>query len=201
MQGKKVAEHQPVTLAAMEGRFIGGSHAPLAVIGQPNVAAGKLDNPIVLPSVLSWIAYGNFSANVKGLNDFPQRDWPMNIEFLYYSFHVMVGLGTIFIAIMSLSALLLWRGWLFTARPVLWVLALAVPFPFIANTAGWMTAEFGRQPWLVYGLMRTAEGASPTVHSGTTLFTTLGFAGLYFLLGVLFLALVAKDVARGPVAH
>jgi cytochrome d ubiquinol oxidase subunit I len=75
---------------------------------------------------------------------------------------------------------------------------LAFPFPFIANTAGWMTAEFGRQPWLVYGLMRTAEGASPTVHSGAALFTTLGFAGLYFVLGVLFLWLVAREVEAGP---
>jgi cytochrome d ubiquinol oxidase subunit I len=81
---------------------------------------------------------------------------------------------------------------------MLWILALAFPLPFIANTAGWMTAELGRQPWLVYGLMRTAEGGSPTVHAGATVFTTLGFAGLYFVLGVLFLALVAKEVGHGP---
>jgi cytochrome d ubiquinol oxidase subunit I len=81
---------------------------------------------------------------------------------------------------------------------MLWVLALAFPFPFIANTAGWFTAELGRQPWLVYGLLRTADGGSPTVHPGATLFTTLGFAGLYFVLGVLFLALVAREVEHGP---
>jgi cytochrome d ubiquinol oxidase subunit I len=81
---------------------------------------------------------------------------------------------------------------------MLWILALTFPFPFIANTAGWMTAELGRQPWLVYGLMRTADGGSPTVHAGATLFTTLGFAGLYFVLGVLFLALVAKEIGHGP---
>ena len=83
-------------------------------------------------------------------------------------------------------------------RPLLWALALAFPFPYIANTAGWMTAELGRQPWLVYGLMRTAEGGSPTVHGGTTLFTTLGFAGLYLVLGVLFLFLVAREIGHGP---
>lgn len=198
MQGRMVAAHQPVTLAAMEGRFESGTHAPLAMIGQPNVAERKLDNPIMLPSLLSWIAYGDFSADVRGLTAFPESDWPTNIEFLYYSFHVMVGLGTIFIGLMSLGVLLLRRGRLWTTRWMLWILMMALPFPFIANTAGWMTAEFGRQPWLVYGLMRTVEGVSPTVHSGTTLFTTLGFAGLYFVLGALFLLLVMKEIARGP---
>ena len=197
-QGRLVAEHQPITLAAMEGRFESGPRAPLALIGQPNVAARKLDNPIQLPAVLSWIAYGDFSANVRGLAEFPEGDWPTNIELLYYSFHIMVGLGTLFIAVMAGAALLLWRGRLARARFMLWILALAFPFPFIANTAGWMTTELGRQPWLVYGLMRTAEGGSPTVHAGATLFTTLGFAGLYFVLGVLFLALVARDIGHGP---
>jgi cytochrome d ubiquinol oxidase subunit I len=196
-----VAAHQPVTLAAMEGRFESGVHAPLAMIGQPNVAERKLDNPIYLPGILSWIAYGDFSANVRGLTEFPESDWPGNVELLYYAFHIMVGLGTIFIAIMASSTLLLWRERLHAARWMLWILCLAFPFPFIANTAGWMTAEFGRQPWLVYGLMRTSEGGSPTVHAGSVLFTTLGFAGLYFVLGVLFLALVMKEIVHGPRPH
>jgi cytochrome d ubiquinol oxidase subunit I len=199
-QGRMVAAHQPVTLAAMEGRFESGPHAPLAVIGQPNVPERKLDNPIKLPSVLSWIAYGSFSADVRGLSEYPEEDWPDNIELLYYSFHIMVGLGTLFIAAMGLAALLLWRKRLAASRTMLWVLMLAFPFPFIANTAGWMTAELGRQPWLVYGLMRTSEGGSPTVHSGATLFTTLGFAGLYFVLGVLYLALIYREVGHGPAA-
>lgn len=198
VQGRLVADHQPVTLAAMEGRFESGPRAPLAVIGQPNVAERKLDNPIHLPAVLSWIAYGDFSANVRGLSEFPEEDWPTNIELLYYSFHVMVGLGTLFIALMALSALQLVRGRLERTRTLLWALALAFPFPYIANTAGWMTAELGRQPWLVHGLMRTAEGGSPTVHGGTTLFTTLGFAGLYLVLGVLFLFLLAREIGHGP---
>jgi cytochrome d ubiquinol oxidase subunit I len=197
-QGRLVADHQPVTLAAMEGRFESGPRAPLAMIGQPNVAERRLDNPIRLPAVLSWIAYGDFSAHVRGLDAFPESEWPTNIEFLYYSFHIMVGLGTLFIPVMALAALLAWRGRLASTRWMLWILALAFPFPFIANTAGWLTAEFGRQPWLVYGLMRTAEGGSSTVHAGTTLFTTLGFAGLYFVLGVLFLGLVSREIGHGP---
>ena len=200
LQGRQVAANQPVTLAAMEGRFEGGPRAPLAMIGQPNVPERKLDNPIQLPAVLSWIAYGDFSANVRGLNEFPEHDWPDNIELLYYAFHIMVGLGTLFIGVMGLAALQLVRGRLQSSRWLLRILALAFPFPFIANTAGWMTAELGRQPWLVYGLMRTAEGSSPTVHSGATLFTLLGFAGLYFVLGVLFLALVSKEIVHGPPA-
>ena len=196
-QGRMVAAYQPVTLAAMEGRFESGPYAPMAMIGQPNVAARKLDNPIALPWVLSWIAYGDFAADVRGLDAFPPSEWPGNIEFLYYSFHIMVGLGTLLMAVMAVAALLLWRGRLDVTRPVLWVLVLAVPFPFIANIAGWLTAEFGRQPWLVYGLMRTADGASPTVHEGTTLFTTLGFAGLYAMLGIVFLSLIGRELTRG----
>ena len=197
-QGRMVAEHQPVTLAAMEGHFQSGPQAPLAVIGQPNVAERKLDNPLELPAVLSYIAYGDFSANVRGLEDFPESEWPTNIELLYFSFHIMVGLGTIFIGLMGLSVLWLWRGWLGTSRWLLWILALSFPFPFIANTAGWLSAELGRQPWLIHGVMLTADGGSPTVHGGSTLFTTLGFAGLYLVLGVLFLMLVAREVAHGP---
>ncbi|MBI5434427.1 MAG: cytochrome ubiquinol oxidase subunit I [Planctomycetes bacterium] len=196
--GRMVAEHQPIALAAMEGHFESGPRAPLAVIGQPNVAERKLDNPIHLPAVLSYIAYGDFSANVRGLEDFPESEWPTNVELLYYSFHVMVGLGTVFIGWMGLAALWLWRGRLATSRWLLWSLALAFPFPFIANTAGWLSAELGRQPWLIHGVLRTADGASPTVHGGSTLFTTLGFAGLYLVLGVLFLMVVAREVSHGP---
>ena len=78
------------------------------------------------------------------------------------------------------------------------MLVLAFPFPFIANTAGWLTAEFGRQPWLVYGLLRTADGGSPTVHGGATAFTLLGFAGLYLVLGLLFVLLVVREIGHGP---
>ena len=182
----------------MEGRFQSGPEAPLAIIGQPNVPERKLDNPIEVPAMLSWIAYGNFSADVRGLVDFPEGDWPTSVELLYYAFHIMVGLGTIFIVIMLLAAFMLWRKKLFSARWLLWPLVLAFPFPFIANIMGWLTAELGRQPWLVYGLMLTSEGGSPTVHAGTTLFTFLGFVGLYFVLGVFYLSLVMREIRHGP---
>ncbi len=201
MQAKLVARHQPAALAAMEGRFEGGPRAPLNMIGQPNVRERRLDNPVAIPGVLSILAFGHLSSDVRGLNEFPEKDWPDNIELLYYAFHIMAGLGTILIAIMLAAGALLWTGRLEKSRAMLWVLMLSFPFPYIAVVAGWMTAELGRQPWLVYGLFRTAQGSSPTVHSGTALFTLIGFCGLYLVLGVLFLFLIAREIARGPIPH
>src|SRR3954447_6141623 len=197
-QAKLVGNHQPATLAAMEGRFEGGSMAGVALIGQPNVAARRLDNPIEVPGALSFLAYGHFGSYVHGLDDFPEDLWPDNIELLYYSFHLMITLGTIFIMLMAYAGIQNLRGRLETRRGLLWVLMLAFPFPYIANTLGWMTAELGRQPWLVYGLFRTSDGYSKSVSSGNTLFTLIGLTGLYFVLGLVFLFLVGRELAHGP---
>ncbi len=200
-QAKLVAKYQPVSLAAMEGRFQSGPYAAITLIGQPNVPERRIDNPVHVPGVLSFLAFGTFHSNVPGLDQFPENDWPDNIELLYYTFHIMAGLGTIFIALMLVAGALQLRGRLATNRPVLWVLMLAFPFPYIANTAGWLTAELGRQPWLIYGLMRTEDGSSPLVNSGTALFTLIGFNGLYLVLGFLYLFLVLREVAHGPRPH
>jgi len=157
-QAKMVGNHQPVTLAAMEGKFVGGRMAGIAVIGQPNIAARRLDNPIEVPGALSFLAYGTFQSYVHGLEEYPEDAWPDNIELLYYSFHLMITLGTIFIILMAYAGFMNWRGRLESSPWLLWVLMLAFPFPYIANTLGWMTAELGRQPWLVYGLFRTRDG-------------------------------------------
>src|ERR1700739_2966828 len=106
IQGKMVAEHQPVTLDALEGLFVSQEGAPLAILGQPDVEKRKLDNPLEVPSMLSFLTYRKWTAHVRGLVSFPQTDWADSIELLYYSYHVMVGLGTAFIAIMGLAALL-----------------------------------------------------------------------------------------------
>ena len=198
MQGKMIAYNQPTTLAAMEGLFTTQEGAPLAILGQPDVERRKLDNPLEVPKMLSFLTYQHWGAQVKGLDSFPQDQWPDNIELLYYSYHVMVGLGTIFIAVMLLSVFLLWRKKLFESRWMLWVLMLSFPLPYIANTAGWMTAELGRQPWLIYGLMRTAHGFSPKVVAGNVWFTLIGFMGLYILLSVLWLFLVYREIEIGP---
>ena len=198
MQGKMIANNQPVTLAAMEGLFETESGAPIVVLGQPDVQNRKLDNPLLLPNMLSFLTYKKWSANVRGLEAFPEDQWPDTIALLYYSYHVMVGLGTIFIAVMLLAALALWRGKLYNSRLMLWLLMLCVPLPYIANTAGWMTAELGRQPWLIYGLMRTAHGISPKVNAGNAWFTLIGFMGLYTVLGILWLFLVYREIELGP---
>ncbi len=195
---KLVAEHQPVTFAAMEGHFYTEESVELTMIGQPNMKEKRLDNKISVPGVLSFLTYNRWDAEIKGLTEFDESLWPTNVPALYYAYHIMVGLGTIFIGLMGLSALLLWRKKLEKSKLILWALMLAIPFPYIANTAGWYTSEMGRQPWLVYGLLRTQEGISQVVSSGNALFTLLGFIGLYIMLGLLFLLLVGKIINQGP---
>jgi len=197
-QAKVVGHHQPVTLAAMEGKFVGGPRAGVALIGQPNVEARRLDNPIEVPGALSFLAYGTFQSYVHGLEEYPESAWPDNIELLYYSFHLMITLGTVFILVMAYARFQNWRGRLESSSWLLWVLMLAFPLPYIANTVGWMTAELGRQPWLIYGLFHTRDGYSKVVNSGDTIFTLIGFVGLYFVLGLLFLYLVARKIGHGP---
>jgi cytochrome bd ubiquinol oxidase subunit I len=199
LHGKLVAAHQPVATAAMEALFKSEAGAPIVLMGQPDMENERIDNPLIANKVLSFLIYGTATAQVKGLNAFPKSDWPTNIPLLYYAYHVMAGLGTIFAAVMALSAILLWRRRLYRARWMLWIVMLCVPLPYIANTAGWMTAELGRQPWLVYGLMRTAEGYSKYVTAGNGLFTLLGFMGLYMFLGICFLFLISQVIIQGPV--
>ena len=201
LQAGLVLKHQPVTFAAMEGHFHTEDGAGLVLIGQPNMAEMLLDNPIVLPNVLSFLTHQRWDARVVGLSDYNRDLWPDNVELLYYAYHVMAGLGTFFIAIMTLSAFFLWRRTLHEQRWLLWVLMLALPFPFIANTAGWMTAELGRQPWLIYGLMRTADGHSTNVSGGNALFTLIGFMGLYVMLSALYFFLTTRIIAHGPEAE
>jgi len=201
LEGQQVTEQQPVKLAAMEGLFQTQRGADIVILGQPDMARQQLDNPLVVPRVLSFLTYRQWTAEVKGLRAFPRNQWPDSVPLLYYSYHIMVGLGTFFIGIMGLAVLLLWRRRLFDTRWALWLLMLATPFPLVANTAGWMTTELGRQPWLVWGLLRTVHGGSPTIGAGTVLFTVIGFAGMYLILGLLYVLLVVRAAARGPEAE
>jgi cytochrome bd ubiquinol oxidase subunit I len=196
---KNVVKFQPITFAAMEGIFDtekGGSE--IILVGQPDMELLKLDNKIAVPNVLSFLTYQNFTTEIKGLKEFDVSKWPKNIPGLYYSYHIMVGLGTILIGLMTLAAFLLWRNYLEKSKWILWAIMFASPFPYIANLAGWYTAEMGRQPWLVYNLLATDHGASPNVSAGNTLFTLLGFVGMYVLLGLLFLLLLGRIVYKGP---
>jgi cytochrome d ubiquinol oxidase subunit I len=192
-----VTAYQPIKLAAMEGLFKSRHGAPLAIIGMPDVAGRTLIDPVFAPDLLSFLAYGNFRANVAGLTSYATALWPP-VELTYYAYHVMVGLGTIFIAVAAGAAFLLWRRRLFATPLALWALLLIMPFPYIASEAGWVVAEVGRQPWIVYGLMKTQTAASPNVVTGETIFTLIGFVGMYFLLGVLFLFLTLREIGIGP---
>ncbi|MFK8007147.1 MAG: cytochrome ubiquinol oxidase subunit I [Saprospiraceae bacterium] len=196
---KNVAKYQPAAFAAMEGIFeTEHAGAEIVLIGQPNMVEKKLDNKIAVPNILSFLTYQDWNKQILGMDKFTKDELPDNIPALYYSYHIMVGLGTIFIGVMSLSAFFLWREKLYQFKPLLWSIMFLAPFAYVANITGWYVAELGRQPFLVYGLLKTSEGISPTVSSGNTLFTLLGFIGLYFLLGVLFLILVGKTIYQGP---
>ncbi|HVY25034.1 MAG TPA: cytochrome ubiquinol oxidase subunit I [Polyangiaceae bacterium] len=199
-QAKAVHEYQPESFAAMEGHFHTERGAAMTLVGQPNVEEQRIDNPIQIPRLLSFLTHQRWNTEIKGLTEFPRERWPDNIALLYYAYHIMAGLGSLFIGLMGAASMLLYLGKLFQLRPLLWALMLAFPLPFIANTAGWLTAELGRQPWLVRDVLRTSAGSSENVSSGSTLFSLLGFMGLYAMLSLLFFLIVNKLLQRGPVA-
>ena len=197
-EAKQVQQHQPVKFAAMEGHFHTEDGAGLVILGQPNLQEMKIDNPIIIPKALSFLTHASWNARVKGLTEYDRDLWPDNIELLYFSYHIMAGLGTLFIALMGISLVLVLKRKLHPSRFILWLLMLSLPFPFIANTAGWFTTEIGRQPWLIYNLMKTADGASNNISQGNVMFTLLGFMGLYLLLSVLYFFLVTRIIGKGP---
>ena len=200
LHGKYLAKHQPAAIAGMEGLFHSEKGAPLVVMGQPNFETQTIDNPLAVNKVLSFLIYGTTVAEVQGLDKTPRDQWPTTLPLLFYSYHIMAGLGTYFVALMALAAWLLWRGKLYVSRWILWPILLSFPLPYIANTAGWMCAEIGRQPWLVYGLIRTSEGYSKYIGAGTSLFTLLGFLGMYSMLSILWIVLVYNFIQGGPQA-
>jgi len=200
LQGKYVAHNQPAAIAGMEGLFHSEKDAPLVILGQPDERTQTIDNPLVVNKLLSFLIYGTTAAEVQGLDRIPRDQWPSTLPLLYYSYHIMAGLGTYFFALMSIAAFMLWRGKLFTARWLLWPILLSFPLPYIANTAGWMTAEIGRQPWIVFGLIRTAAGSSIHIGAGTSLFTLLGFLGMYTVISILWILLVYNFIRNGPQA-
>jgi len=200
LHGKYVAKNQPAAMAGMEGLFNSEKGAPIVLMGQPDVEGQKIDNPLVVNKVLSFLIYGTTVAEVTGLNQIPRDQWPSTLPLLYYSYHIMAGLGTYFAALMAVAGFLLWRGTLFTTRWIQWPILMSFPLPYIANTTGWMTAEIGRQPWLVYGLIRTSEGASSHIGAGTSLFTLLGFLGMYTVISILWVVLLWTAIQKGPLA-
>jgi len=195
----QVARTQPEKLAAIEGLIDGQTNAPMILFGVPSEDPPRLDYSVGVPGVLSWLAHGDAEAYVKGLNDFPPDETPP-FWLTFVSFHSMVGLGMYFIAAMLIGAFLLYRKKLWNQRWYLRLLVVSIPLPIIACQLGWITAEVGRQPWVVYKVMKTADAISLTVSAGEILFSIILFGLIYLFLGALYIYLVVREVKRGPEA-
>jgi cytochrome d ubiquinol oxidase subunit I len=154
---------------------------------------------IGVPGMLSFLVHGDAAKPVTGLAAFLPQDRPP-VNPVFQAFHVMVGVGTILIGLSLLGAFLWWRGGLFEARWLLWIYVFAVLLPQAANQLGWFTAEVGRQPWIVYGLMRTAAGVSPSITAGHVVASLVLFTLIYLALFVLFIYLLDQKIRHGPLA-
>jgi len=194
----QVARTQPAKLAAFEGHFrTGTGGAPLQIIGWPDASTQTVRYSIALPGMLSFLVHFDPSRPVDGLDKFPRSDWPpLVIPFL--SYHAMIGLGMLFIGLSLLAACLLWRGVLFQMRWLLWVFVFAVLGPMAANQSGWAAAEVGRQPWIVYGLLRTSDAVSASVKAPEVLVSIVLFGVIYALLLAVWLYVLGGKIQHGP---
>ncbi len=193
---KGVAEHQPIKLAAMEGIYETKPYTPLSIVGWVDT---KNDSVISLkiPGALSFLAYRNFEKPVPGLKEFPRDEWP-NVAAVFQTYHLMIAMWGL-MAFCVFCSFILWRkGKLESSKWTLRGLVASVLFPQIANQAGWFTAEMGRQPWIVYKLLRTTQGVSPAIQSGQVVASILMFIVIYILLLFLFLYLLDQKIKHGP---
>lgn len=191
-----VAEYQPAKLAAYEGHFEAWAPAGLYVVGWVDEAAGR-SYGIQIPGMLSWLIRGDADAPITGLNALAPEDRPP-VNLVFQSYHAMVGIGMLLILVAVLSAVYLWRNRLFTTRWLLWVLVFAVLGPQLANQLGWMSAEVGRQPWIVYDLLRTSDALSAAVSASEVLTSLILFGLIYLLLFILFVYLLNEKIQHGP---
>lgn len=192
-----VAEHQPAKLAAMEGHFEAEAPADLFVFGWVDKEA-ETTTGLKIPGGLSFLLDQDFDAPVTGLNAFPKEDRPSQVNAVFQFYHLMVGIGILLIGLTLLAAFYWWQGTLFQRRWLLWAFVFAVILPQMANQFGWYTAEMGRQPWVVYGLLRTSDALSNTVTANQVLFSLIGFTLIYTLLLALFIYLLNKKIKKGP---
>jgi cytochrome d ubiquinol oxidase subunit I len=194
----QVINFQPVKAAAMEGHFTTARGADVYIAGYVDEANEKTYG-ISIPGGLSFLYNFDFNSEIKGLREVPREDWPP-VNLVFQAYHIMVTLGMIFIGLGLLGALLLWRGRLYTAKGYLWLLPFLIPLPHLAHETGWITAEAGRQPWIIQGLMRTAQASSVVVSAGELVASLTMFALVYLLLFVMFVMLFVKIVKKGPAA-
>jgi cytochrome d ubiquinol oxidase subunit I len=199
LAAEEVARIQPVKLAAMEGHFQTEAGAPLRIGGIPDEALGETRYAIEIPGALSFLAFGDFDAEVRGLEEFPREDWPP-VAVVHIAFQIMVGAGTALLALSAVWALLAWRrrkdpSWIGRSRELLWAIALSSPLGFVALEAGWVVTEVGRQPWIVYGIWRTAESVTPVPGLAVPFFT---FSILYVLLSIAVVFLLVRQFRASP---
>lgn len=192
-----VAEYQPAKLAAMEGHFVSKEPADLHIVGWVDEKREKTHG-LSIPGALGFLAYGDFNAKVTGLDAFHKEDRPP-VAFTFQMYHLMIAIGATLIGLSLLGVFLWWRKKLYENRLILWLFVVSVLLPQIANQVGWWTAEVGRQPWIVYGLMRTSEGISPVVSAEHVIASIIMFSLVYLLLFVLFLFLLNRKIQKGPV--
>lgn len=192
-----VAIHQPAKLAAFEGHFNSSEQADLYLFGWVDQANEKAYGPKV-PGGLSFLLHGNFDTAVPALNDFPEEDTPKAVNAIFQFYHLMVAFGLYFIGLTIFGLYMWWRGKLFKYRWLTWVFIISVILPQLANQFGWFAAEMGRQPWVVYGLLRTSDALSPVVNAQQVLFSLIMFTLLYMLLFALFIYMMNKKIQAGP---
>lgn len=192
-----VSEYQPAKLAAMEGHYDSLAVADMYLLGWVNQKR-ESTNGIRIPGGLSFLTHGSFKAPVQGLKATPANERPKAVNFVFQTYHLMVGIGMALIGLTLLAAFLLWKKKLFDQRWLMMIFVGAVLLPQIANQAGWYTAEVGRQPWVVYGLLRTSDALSKTVTANQVLFSLVMFSIIYLLLFLLFLFLLHRKIQHGP---
>jgi len=211
LQAENVAEHQPAKLAAFEGQYRTESHAPLYFFGWPDDETETVKYGLGVPGMLSWLIHGEASAEVRGFDQLEKDYGRPPVWLTFQAYHIMVAIGMFFIALTSFSCFAWWRGTLFRMRWLLWIYVFAVFLAFVANELGWVAAEVGRQPWIVYpsigsggelvGGLRTSDGLSESVTAELVLGSLIMFGLLYGLLFALWVFLLNYKIQAGPAPH
>ncbi len=192
-----VAVNQPAKLAAMEGHYEKSAPADLYILGWVDNEKQEVTG-LGVPGGLSFLVHQDFKAPVTGLNAFPKEDQPSQVNAVFQFYHIMISIGMFLIALTFYACFLWWKGKLFESKWLMWIFSFSVLLPQIANQAGWFAAEMGRQPWIVYGHLRTSEGFSQEVSNNQILFSLILFLVVYTLLFLLFLYSLNKKIKHGP---
>lgn len=195
-QASVVAEQQPIKLAAFEGIYLSQKDAPMTIIGWYNSGANEVDG-LKIPGLLSFLAFGSTHDVVKGLASVPAADRPP-VQLTFQTYHLMVMLSGYFVAVMLVALLFVRLRRIERMRWLLWLLVISAPLPIVASELGWVSAEVGRQPWIVYGLLRTRDGVSAIVPAEQVALSLGLLVAMYVLLGGLYLYLLRKELGRGP---